>query len=274
MSKPFEMKVSGLILTFTLVALLGISAIAIQHDEIRNTGSDNEYTVVTVQGRILFEQSGKDMQRGDMYITGTPLEFMTPESRAAIVNEINGRFVLSNNKGALKVLPAANNVSSRRGGLVNFVDLKNHFSGRYLVLGVSKLELSETSFPMNDETFFYLTYQHDGEEIAKKLSYEGNKLIFDRDEIYKIDGNPIPVAEKEMTIYYKEKDSVRKINTFTMVFTDDAVVKEEVAVILKSFESAETWTKLAEVDSYLTDFYGKASRDNLTDWLATEFNVK
>src|SRR5687768_7069362 len=165
--------------------------------------SSNEYNVLTVQGRIIFETSGKDMQRGDLYVTGTPLNFTTTSSRAAIINDVNGRFVLSSSKGKLRVLPAANNVSSRGGAILNVVDLKNHFAGRYLVIDKSMVQVGSESFPMNDSSFFYLTYNHNGESIPKKLAYEGDKLIFDAAEIFKIDGQPIEVTEKEMTLYYK-----------------------------------------------------------------------
>src|SRR5688572_32625496 len=92
------------------LALAGISALSWRGNKAEVNLTENEYKVLTVQGRIIFEQTGKDMQRGDLYVTGTPLNFTTQTSRAAIVNDVNGRYVLSSTKGKLKVLPAANNV--------------------------------------------------------------------------------------------------------------------------------------------------------------------
>ena len=213
------------------------------------------------------------MQRGDLYVTGTPLNFTTQTSRAAIVNDVNGRYVLSSSKGKLKVLPAANNVSSRSGAILNIVDLKNHFSGRYLVLDVAKVAVNKESFPMSETSFFYLTYLHEGEQIAKKLSYEGDNLLLDAEEIFKIDGKAIPVSEKEMTLYYKS-DKTYKVNTFTPVFADEQMLKEEVNVLLESMKDADNAKKTGEINAYLYEFYGNPSKDNLAAWLKKEFGIE
>jgi hypothetical protein len=235
--------------------------------------SSNEYNVLTVQGRIVFEASGKDMQRGDLYVTGTPLNFTTATSRAAIVNDVNGRYVLSSSKGKLKILPAADNVTSRGGAILNIVDLKNHFSGRYLVIKRGEVQVSTEAFPMNEEHFFYVTYDHEGESIPKKLKAEGDFLILDAAEIYKIDGTPIPVTEKEMTLYYKG-DKTYKISTFTPVFPDATQLKEEVSLLLETLQKKSGSEKVDEVTAYLNDFYGNPHKDNLASWLKAEFNLE
>ncbi|MBI3135708.1 MAG: hypothetical protein HYZ14_13615 [Bacteroidetes bacterium] len=256
-----------------VLSLAGISALSWRADTSEVNLTSNEYKVLTVQGRIVFEQTGKDMQRGDLYVTGTPLNFTTQTSRAAIVNDENGRYVLSSSKGKLKVLPAANNVSSRSGAILNVVDLKNHFTGRYLVLDVAKIPVGAESFPINETSFFYLTYVHNGEEIPKKLKSDGANIILDADEIFKIDGNPIPVTEKEMTLYYKS-DKTYKINTFTPVFADETILKEEVSILLESFEKADNAKKISEITAYLNEFYGSPSKENLAGWLKKEFGIE
>lgn len=234
--------------------------------------TENEYKVLTVQGRIIFEQTGKDMQRGDLYVTGTPLNFTTTTSRAAIINDINGRYVISSSKGKLKVLPAANNVSTRSGAILNMVDIKNHFAGRYLVLEKNRVQLGQEAFPMNETSFFYLKYDYNGEEIAKKLSFEQDYLILDPAEIFKVDGKAIPVEEKEMTLYYKS-DKTYKINTFTPVFPDTRELREEVSILLENLQDADSEKKVSEVAAYLNEFYGNPTRENLKEWLKNEFKI-
>lgn len=236
--------------------------------------SSNEYKVLTVQGRIIFEQSGKDMLRGDLYVTGTPLDFTTASSRAAIINDINGRYVISSNKGKLNVLPAANNVMSRSNStILNLVDLKNHFSDRYLVIKRGEVQISSENFPMNENQFFYLTYQHNGEEIAKKLRSEGDFLILDAEEIFKIDGKPIEVTEKEMTLYYKNEKST-KVSTFTPVFPDANELKEEIAILLETYKNESNSKKINEINGFLNEFYGKPNKKSLADWLKAEFELE
>lgn len=260
-------------ITAGLFILAGYAALSWRPDAAEVNLTSNEYNVLTVQGRIVYEQTGKDMQRGDLYVTGTPLNFTTQTSRAAIVNEVNGRYVLTSSKGKLKVLPAANNVSSRSGAILNVVDLKNHFTGRYLILDVARIPVGVEAFPMNETKFFYLTYMHDGEEIPKKLRSEGDAIILDAEEIFKIDGKPIPVTEKEMTLYYKS-DKTYKINTFTPVFADETILKEEVTILLGSMKDADNAKKTGAITAYLNEFYGSPSKDNLAAWLKKEFGIE
>lgn len=50
------------------------------------------------------------------------------------------------------------------------------------------------------------------------MSYENNKLIIDKDEIFKIDGQAIPYDELAMTLYYRQGSSPVKISEFKPVF--------------------------------------------------------
>lgn len=234
----------------------------------------DKYNVIKVNGRIIFQKTKVDMKRGDIYVNGTPLHFTTVQSRAAVVSDQKGRFVLSGaEKGETKILPAANNISSRAGALINMVDLRNHFSGKYLIIDKMELELSEESFPMNESSFFYLSYMHNDEQIRKKLSHNGDHLILDKEEIFKIDGKSIPIDEKEMTLFYRSGDKSSKISTFTPVFPDLVELKAEVDIILSEYKDENAETKIKEVSGFLGEFYGKPQSDNLEAWLKIEYDL-
>ena len=256
------------LLTFSLVSTLDFN-------DAKKLADSDKFNVINVQGKIIFKTSGEEMKRGDIYVSGTRLDFLSSTSRAAIVNKYKGRFVLTgSSKGKLKVLPATNNMSSRSGALLNALDLKKHFSDRYLVLKRSEIQIGSAAFPMNNENFFYLTYNHEGEEIAKKLRHEGDFLILDKNEIFKIDGQAIPSSEKEMTLYYKQEDKGTKISTFIPVFADVEVLKEEVEIMLSSFEDKTNEEKIQEITSYLVEFYGTPYKSNLNAWLKAEFGLE
>lgn len=264
-----------LILISLPLFVLTLAVSLISNEETEKLAESNKFNVINVQGRIVFLKSGEEMKRGDVYLSGTKLDFESNASRAAIVNKLRGRFVLTGNtKGKIKILPAANNISSRSGALLNVLDLKKHFDGRYLILKRSEVQISKASFPMDNDTFFYLTYEHNGEEIAKKLRHEDDFLILDKHEIFKVDGNAIPVKEKEMTLYYRENGKGTKINTFTPVFANNDELIDEVGLLLKSFEGEDARTKINEVTAHLIDFHGTPHNGNLKSWLKAEFNLE
>jgi hypothetical protein len=253
--------------------VLGTLSLLSLKDKYRLAEAD-KFNVINVQGKIVFEKTGAEMKRGDIYVSGMNLDFIDSKSRASIVNKSQGRLVITgSSKGKVKVLPAANNISSRAGSLLNVIDLKKHFSDRYLVLKRSEVQIGKEAFPMGNKYFFYLTYDYNGEEIAKKLRNEDDMLVLDRDEIFKVDGEVIPYEEKEMTLYYRKEGKGMKINTFTPVFPDNDELVAEVKVLLNSYSDVSDLEQAKAVTSYLNEFYGNAHKANLKSWLKAEFNL-
>ena len=261
--------------TLAAIAVLGVTLLSnLDKAKSEKVAAADEYKVIKVDGTIIFQTTKKNMVIGDIFVSGTGLDFSTPDSRAAVISKLKGRYVLSSaEKGQTKILPAANNISSRAGALINIIDLQNHFTGRYLVIDKAALEIGEEAFPQNDDAFFYLAYYHNDEQIRKKLSHEENSVILDKDEIFMIDERPIEVSEKEMTLFYRNGGSSSKISTFTPVFPDTDELKLEVEIILEEFSDKDNPTKIKEITAYLNEFYGKPQEDNLNGWLETEFQI-
>ncbi len=263
--------------TFSAIAILATGTLLsnLNKSKSEKVAAADEYKVIKVDGTIIFQSTNQNMKIGDIFVTGTGLNFTTPDSRAAVISKLKGRHVLSSTeKGQTKILPAANNISSRAGALINIIDLQNHFTGRYLVIDKAALEVGEEAFPQNDDAFFYLAYYHNDEQIRKKLSHEGNSVILDKNEIFMIDERPIEVSEKEMTLFYRNGGTSSKISTFTPVFPDTEELKLEVEIILEEFEDKDDPTKIKEITAYLNEFYGKPQEDNLNEWLDAEFQIK
>ncbi|MCB9224751.1 MAG: hypothetical protein R2780_07400 [Crocinitomicaceae bacterium] len=264
-------------ITISLLALVALATTVsiISSTKTKELSTTEKYKVIKVDGRIVIQKTKEDMKKGDVYLSGMALSFETPQSRAAVISALSGRFVLSaTEKGQTKILPAANNISSRAGALINMIDLQNHFSGKYLVIGEMKLELGKEAFPMDEENFFYLTYNHNDEQIRKKLSSDGEYLILNKEEIFMIDGKSIPVEEKEMVLYYRSEGQSKKISTFTPVFADKAELKDEISIILEEYADKDNKVKVKEVTAYLNEFYGHPEKDNLAEWLKEEFSIE
>ena len=267
------MKKQLLILAIAIVAVSAASMMGT--DETNKLAASDQYKVIKVDGKIIFQKTNVDMKQGDVFMPGTALDFTTPQSRAAIISSLKGRFVLSAaEQGETNILPAANNVSSRAGALINLVDLQNHFSGKYLVIGEMRLQLGREAFPMDESNFFYLTYMHNDEQIRKKLASQDDYLVLNKEEIFKIDGQPIEVTEKEMTLFYRQGTESKKIGTFTPIFPDPAGLKGEVEVIIAEYADKDAATQIKEITSYLNEFYGSPQKDNLGTWLKEEFDIR
>ena len=155
------------------------------------------------------------------------------------------------------------------------IDLQSHFSGDYLILDEVVLELGKENFPMDESHFFYLSYEFNGEKIRKKLEYsESNQLIIAKDEIFKIDGEPIAVQNREMALYYREGETSTKVSEFKPVFPNLQELKDEVEIIIDEFADKDAEVKVQEIMAYLTEFYGKPQKENLNKWLDKNFSLK
>lgn len=232
-----------------------------------------EFKVIKVNGQILFVKTGNDLKIGDDFTYGTPLKFISNYSKAAIVNPKIGRYILQpSSKGKVKILPATTNVTSRSGALIN---LRNHFNGRYLILGEEKLQIGKEAYPMDENHFFYLKFKIGDEFIAKKLNHENNKLILNKESIFNVDGKPIPVVEQEMSIFYRDENKKKsyKINTFIPVFPDLENLRKEVTILLDNSCFKTSSRKIDEITTFVNEFYGKPQKDNLLNWIEKEFSL-
>ncbi len=232
----------------------------------------DSYRVIKVNGHIIYTKKGKDMHQGDVFNATEAITFKTPDSRAAVISKVNGRKILSPKSKSSKatLLPPMNNISSRSGGLNNLIDLKNHFDGDYLVLGTSKLKINEKSFPMNEQAFFFMKYQYNGEAINKKLSYDGDKLVIDKEEIFKVDGKPIDGSGIEtVELFYLNGKTKTTINSFNLKFGNDDELSTELKIILTELDNADEKAVLDEITSYLNEYYGKPDKTNLKSWYDT-----
>jgi len=263
---------------FAMLLLIFVSALVsfIGTKEARKLAETDKYKVIKVDGRIIFQRTKADMKSGDVFVSGTILNFTSPQSRAAVISSLKGRFVLSAaEKGQTKILPAANNISSRSGALLNMIDLQSHFAGDYLILDEVVLEIGIENFPMDESHFFYLSFEYNGEKIRKKLEYtESNQLIISKDEIFKIDGESIAVQNMEMALYYREGEVSTKVSEFKPVFPNLQELKDEVEIIINEFADKDAGVKVQEITAYLTEFYGKPEKDNLNQWLDKNFMLK
>ncbi len=237
----------------------------------------DNYKVIKVDGKILYEKSGKNMTTGDLFASNEKLSFLTQESRAAVISPIKGRFVLTPNSiagEASNLLPAMSNVATRSGAINSSFDLKNNFQGDYLILEEQKVAVNIASFPLNEKTFFYLQYELKGETIAKKLKNQNGNIILNTQDIYTIDGIKMPIPLKiKMSLYYKvEKDNkTTKISDFVLIAPDNENLKSEIKVLLENLNTKETDVITEEVASFLYEFYGKPQTENVKYWLQNHF---
>jgi hypothetical protein len=237
------------------------------------------FKVIKVNGQIEIIKSGQKLVNGLEFSDKEKLNFVTKTSNAAVINSQKGRMILKaddNDKNEANFLPAMGNISTRGVGIKNLEDLRAHFNGNYVILNAAEIDISLSDYPMNGNNYFFIQYRYNGEEINKKLKSEGNKVIIDKNELFKVDQNPIPIPDScKMRLYYfKEADkSHLLISEFNLMSPDLESLKKEVQVIIDELKSNTANEKITQVVGYITDSYGKVEDESVKKWLTNNFQL-
>lgn len=265
--------------TFTLLLLVSISVGVVILSAYSDKETDN-FKVIKVNGNILFVKTGKQLAIGDLFKSDEKLNFATQDSRAAVISKKNGRFVLTADSKVGEVsnlVPALSNVDTRSGALINALDLKNHFSNRYLIINELSIKISKDIYPMSNSSFFYIQYEYEGEKVAKKLSkFKGDVLTLSVQDIFTVDGKQLLIPEEtSVTLYYKDELSKKtlNINDFILVTPNEKILMDEVKVLMEELGNKSKEQKKSEILAFLYEFYGKPQQENVTIWLKKNFSL-
>ncbi|MBN2681640.1 MAG: hypothetical protein JXR58_03975 [Bacteroidales bacterium] len=245
--------------------------------------SQVDYRVIKVAGQITVQRTGENLTSGSVFSDNENLRFGSSNSRAAVINPEKGRFVIEpankNNFAASKsnFIPGLSNISSRSGGtfMKNVFEIKNFFKDSVLMFDTTFVVMRLYDYPVNDSSFFFITYINNLEPINKKLVNKGDTIFFIPEQIAKIDGNPIEINSiKEMQLfYYQLNKPISFVSSFAPVFVDEQI-KTEIGIILDELKDKSYLEKFEAVEAYLTEFYTAPDEENLRAVLKNYFGLR
>ena len=240
------------------------------------------YSVIHVKGKLINKESGKEISRGDKIDEESEIIFDSSDAMAAVISSERGRFILKpdlnndSNKtselvGFVKnmIFPAQGGLSTRGGAVNTLFDLKNYLGSRFLILGDRNLiSINTITLPMDDDNFFYLTYDYKDEKINKRLRSSVDSLIFDWREIYTIDGNEIEFNRENQVIlfYYNqlEKKSTQ-VTSFDLIVPNQEDIYKEFFVCKEN--STDEKSLMVTFHAHIREFYGGIAFSDLKNWL-------
>ena len=242
------------------------------------------YTVLSVKGEIILEKTGRAIQEMDEICANDKLTFSSSDSKAAVLSSDQGRFIIkpSKKKNADNLTAYVKSVLMQGTGNLSSrgeISLENEFGENYFVVGKYRLQVDLKSYPMDESNFFYLKYQYGGNDINKKLKYENDWLLIDKESVYKIDDKDIEQDKiKTVTLYYyeKEKNTSTKITSFGLAFANENKLGKELGDYINLLKGAGKKNEVIinEVLLYLTDVYGNINSENVRIWLGEKYGLK
>ena len=248
--------------------------------------SAQKYKVIHVNGQIQKVSNKKLIDRGASLEQKEKLNYLTQGARAVVVDTEAGKRVILQNAGTgestlqASITPSMGNMSSRGGALLNRLDVKNYFNGKFAILETLKVPVNPQVYPQSDTQFFFIRMVYKGEPINKKLYFKGDTLLIQKDSLLQVDHKPIKnedITDMELMYYSNVNGKIitsSLSNTFYPVFPDTKLLKEEVDLLLSILPKDYKKSKLDFVQGYINDAYGKTSTDNVKTWYEKNIKVK
>lgn len=254
--------------------------------------AQDQYHVTRVSGKVTNIKTGHEVVAGDVLNPGDQLLFESIDSYAIAIGSNMGRFQLKIHEveGAemQQMLTATVSESARPTRMRNLMlarfnpnegeisDLKQYFgSDKFSIIGDAvDIPLSQQQYPLSDEKFIVFFYRVDNNPVQKKIGFDEQKLVLEKDKLVtssvgSISGNEI--SNLQVYEYEASTRTGREITRFTLVFVDKETLKNEfytIIPILKRQRMADNDIKKYLIEYYY-DFYG-ATDSKTIDMFADE----
>lgn len=247
--------------------------------------SQDLYIIQSVKGKV--RQDGKVIKAGDK-VKSTDKLIFEKGSALLVSSQKLGRLVIQQTQGTFNsetaylfsdLMPKKKNASTR-GGLCSSLEFRQHFKDSvFRVYGTTAFSTCQNSFPQDSARFFYLQYLYNNQTINKQLSGSGDFTVMDHKIIFSINGQPVNQSQvKRVSLFYY--DPSKKINEklasfkLELIPVDDTVKEDLKKMILMLSANSGCYADVVEtVHHHLEMLYGQSSTSNISEWIATDFNL-
>ena len=153
--------------------------------------------------------NGKSLKVNDVFHPSAYVEWTSPKQAMKIVDTASGeqrlliasQYQKSKAKNIQSYISGVRHLSSRGIGASNIVALRATLSDHFFFTDSLKIE---TDFPTDNHRFFYISYTYNGKEINKMIPNSNGSFTISQD-IFTIDGKPIPPFDTTLSVFYIDK---------------------------------------------------------------------
>lgn len=249
------------------------------------------FNVTRVNGKITNLKTNQEVIAGDVLNAGDQLLFESIDSYVIAIGSDMGRFQIKiQDEGAevQRMLTATAGECAKPTKMRNLMlarfnpnekeiaDLRQYFGNdKFSIIGEEvDITLDQTQYPLSDEKFIVFFYKVDNNPVQKKIGFEEQKLILEKEKLVTssagtISGNEI--SNLQVYEYESTTRTGREITRFTLVFVDKESLKNEFYTIIPILKRQ----RMDDVDikkyliEYYYDFYG-ATDSKTIDTFAEE----
>lgn len=259
------------------------------------TYAQDSYTVTRINGKVINYKTGTELKAGDILQPTDKVTFDSFDSYIISISQNTGRYMM---KMHLPPSPEAVQqltvtvkevaVPTKRRSLMaerykpeekEVADLKGYFGNdKFSVIGDKvSIPVSTGNYQIDENKFIVFYYRVNNNPVSKKLGYEQNALLVEKDKLLSTNAGSIASNEiPSVAVYLYEKNTrtSEEITKFDLVFVDQEALTNEfytILPILRRQKMSNDDIKKYLIEYYF-DFYGatdsksiKQFVDNLVD---------
>lgn len=241
------------------------------------------YIVLKVKGTITNVSTGEKLVKDTRVCSVDEISFDSKDAVAILYNSSNGRFTLKPNKnseselsGMIKMI-VSNALSSSRANVdtrAGEYDIKKLIKDNYYVIGKDEIFPDPDDYPLNDNNYFFIRYDHSGKTITSRLNNTKNSFFLDPNTVYNVDGRTIDQNEVvNVSLFYFDKKQI-PVKTFKLNFLDTASIMNELTPYIDELKSTGKSNAeiVDEILFYIYDVYGPFNSENMRKWVTSITN--
>lgn len=252
--------------------------------------AQESYIVTRINGKVMNYKTGTQLKAGDVLQPADRVTFDTFDSYIISISQNMGRFMMKMHEptipDALQQLTVTVKdiaVPTKRRSLMaerykpeepEITDLKGYFgSDKFSVIGNKVIiPVNSGSYPIDENKFIVFYYRVNNNPVSKKIGYEQNALMVEKDKLLSTNSGEIASNEiPSVAVYLYEKNtrSSEEITKFDLVFVDQEALTNEFFTILpilrrQNMSNADIKKYLIE---YYFDFYGATDSKSIKQFV-------
>lgn len=260
-----------------------------------NLQAQDSFIVTRINGKVTSNKTGTLLKAGDVLQPSDRVTFDSFDSYVISIGQNMGRYMIKLHEPPapetiqqLTAMVKDVAVPTKRRSLmaeryrpdetvVN--DLRSYFGNdKFTVIGDNvSVPVNSQAYPIDDNRFIVFYYRVNNNPVSKKIGYEGNSLIIEKDKLVSTSAGVITQNEiPSVGVYLYEKNtrSSEEITKFNLAFVDRETLTNEFLTIIPILQKqgmAKDDIKKYLIE-YFYDFYGstdsrsiKAFVDDLVD---------
>ncbi|MGD9976851.1 MAG: hypothetical protein AB7S54_02835 [Bacteroidales bacterium] len=246
-----------------ILLMLGTSAFA-----------QENYIVTRINGKVVNFKTGTQLKAGDVLESTDKITFDNFDSYVISISQSMGRFMIKMHEPPtpdalqqLTVMVKDVAVPTKRRSLmaeryrpdetaVN--DVKAYFgSDKFSVIGNQvTIPVNSSTYQIDEDKFIVFYYRVNNNPISKKIGYEQNALLIEKDKLLNTSSGDITSNEiPGVAVYYYEKNTrtSEEITKFDLLFVDQAALASEFFTILPILRRQNMGND--DIKKYLIEYY-------------------